>query len=763
MALLDVTIVNIAIPAIMEDLDATVSKVSWVLNAYNLAMAALFLSMGRVADKFGQKLVFVTGLATVHRLLAALRSGADHRLADRLPRRPGRRRRHDDADLALDPHGRLPPRPARHRGRHLGRAGHRRGRARPVHRRRPRHVRCLALDLLHQRADRHRRVRLRASSSSPSASAPTHGRRRHRRHPDLDRRSLLPRARSHEGNDWGWTSWRILLLFGIAIVCYPVFYLWETRTSSPMFDFRLLRIRSFTAANTAMMAMGAALGGAMLLLVIFMVNVMGYSELRGGLAMTFMPFTALFVAPIAGRLVDRIGPRFPAAIGSLLFGIGLAAARAARRRVDASGTRLARDHDRLRHGLLDAEPRRGGDGIAAAAVRRRRRRRAHHAAPDRLSLGVAVVVAIFTSAIVDQRRQGGGRGDAARRRRRPAIPARRRSRSPPASQKVAAAAENGQGGPRLTAQDPLAGAPAAGRPQRRAVRGRSRRPAADEIDGVLQRQDRQRVHLGLLRRRDRRLPRRHPGPVRGTAPRRARRPPRDGPRASGRRPRRRPMATGGQVSTATAQDGGRRAAPRAAGRARATRAARSWRRRATSSRRRLRRRHDPRHRRRGRRRSGARAPLLRHQGRALRGGDRAAGPPRRGLRPRRRRRPRPARRHHRPRLPRRLGAAREPVRLHGHAALGGGQRRRPRADPRPAHARGLRADRADPRRARRAAARDADRLAVHRPRDHALRRPRRAARLGLGRRARRRPGTDRPAVPDGRPEPSARGGRAPAR
>ena len=77
-----------------------------------------------------------------------------------------------------------------------------------------------------------------------------------------------------------------------------------------MFDFRLLRIRSFTAANTAMMAMGTALGASMLLLVIFMVNVMGYTELRAALAMTFMPFTALFVAPVAGRLNDRVGPRY---------------------------------------------------------------------------------------------------------------------------------------------------------------------------------------------------------------------------------------------------------------------------------------------------------------------------------------------------------------------------------------------------------------------------------------------------------------------
>ena len=62
MALLDATIVNIAIPAIITYLHTTLTKVSWVLNAYNLAMVAFFLSMGRIADRYGQKRVFLGGI-----------------------------------------------------------------------------------------------------------------------------------------------------------------------------------------------------------------------------------------------------------------------------------------------------------------------------------------------------------------------------------------------------------------------------------------------------------------------------------------------------------------------------------------------------------------------------------------------------------------------------------------------------------------------------------------------------------------------------
>ena len=109
----------------------------------------------------------------------------------------------------------------------------------------------------------------------------------------------------------------------MAAASYPLFMWWELRTPSPMFDFRLLRIRSFTAANSGMFLIGAALGGAMFLLVIFLVSVLGYSELEAALAITPMPVTGLIVAPNVGRLVDRIGPRVPAVVGSLFFFAGL--------------------------------------------------------------------------------------------------------------------------------------------------------------------------------------------------------------------------------------------------------------------------------------------------------------------------------------------------------------------------------------------------------------------------------------------------------
>ena len=86
MALLDATIVNIAVPAIMKDLTASVSSVSWVLNSYNLALAVLFLSMGRIADRFGQKRLFLMGLGlfTAFSLAAGLAPTIDWLIVFRL-------------------------------------------------------------------------------------------------------------------------------------------------------------------------------------------------------------------------------------------------------------------------------------------------------------------------------------------------------------------------------------------------------------------------------------------------------------------------------------------------------------------------------------------------------------------------------------------------------------------------------------------------------------------------------------------------------
>src|SRR4051812_39634065 len=61
MLLLDITIVNVALPDIQTELDATLSDLQWVIDAYALSLAALLLTAGSLADLFGRRLGVVVG------------------------------------------------------------------------------------------------------------------------------------------------------------------------------------------------------------------------------------------------------------------------------------------------------------------------------------------------------------------------------------------------------------------------------------------------------------------------------------------------------------------------------------------------------------------------------------------------------------------------------------------------------------------------------------------------------------------------------
>ena len=74
MLLLDVTIVNVALPAIQTSLKASFSDLQWVVDAYALMLAALLLTTGSLADLFGRRRLFMIGLVIFSRELAAVRA-----------------------------------------------------------------------------------------------------------------------------------------------------------------------------------------------------------------------------------------------------------------------------------------------------------------------------------------------------------------------------------------------------------------------------------------------------------------------------------------------------------------------------------------------------------------------------------------------------------------------------------------------------------------------------------------------------------------
>ena len=322
MTLLDVTIVNIAIPTIIKDLNTTVATVSWVISAYSLALAVLFLSMGRFGDKFGLKRVFLCGLAvfSIFSLACGFAPSAGWLTAFRVGQGVGGAAM---APISLAIVFGVFPR--RLQGIAVGLWG------------------ALGMvaaavgptlgGVLSEYASWHWVFFINAPIGvialvlcwwvvpKREAQHTTAG---------IDVVGVLVSAAGLfclvlgliQANTWGWTSPKTLALFAIAVVSFPLFAWWELRSSAPMFDFRLLRIRSFTASNITMVLIGATMGGSLFLLPIFLVSVLGYSELNAALAITPMPVAGLLVAPMVGRVTDRIGPRLPSAVGVASFGVG---------------------------------------------------------------------------------------------------------------------------------------------------------------------------------------------------------------------------------------------------------------------------------------------------------------------------------------------------------------------------------------------------------------------------------------------------------
>jgi EmrB/QacA subfamily drug resistance transporter len=323
MALLDVTVVNIAMPAIITDLHATVSRASWVLNAYSLVLAVFFLAMGRFADRFGQKRVFIFGLAafTVFSLLCGIAPDIEWLVLFRAGQGLGGAAL-TTISLAIV----LGAFPRRRQGTAIGLWGALGTVAAAVGPvlggvlvtygewswiffvNVPIGIVAVAVCLwIVPRGQRH--------ASEGGADIPGMV---------VSGAGLFCLTLALvQGDTWGWTSAPVVALFAAAVVSFPLFMWREMHTPSPMFPVSLLRIRSFTASNTAILLVGLAMGGTFLMLVLFLVAVLGYSELRAAVALTVMPVIAFLVAPLSGRLNDRIGPRFGATAGAVSFAVGL--------------------------------------------------------------------------------------------------------------------------------------------------------------------------------------------------------------------------------------------------------------------------------------------------------------------------------------------------------------------------------------------------------------------------------------------------------
>lgn len=125
-----------------------------------------------------------------------------------------------------------------------------------------------------------------------------------------------------KGSDWGWTSGGTLALFGAAIVSLFVLIQVEIKQDDPMIDMKLFLIPSFSASSLAMLLYDAALQGSILIIGLYYMNTQGYTQLDAAYRIIPVPLTAFAVSLLSSRINRSITPPMKVLIGMALFVVG---------------------------------------------------------------------------------------------------------------------------------------------------------------------------------------------------------------------------------------------------------------------------------------------------------------------------------------------------------------------------------------------------------------------------------------------------------
>jgi EmrB/QacA subfamily drug resistance transporter len=322
MIMLDNTVVNVALPSIQRDLEVGLSELEWIVTGYALTFAALMLIGGKVADAYGRRLIFVVGIAvfTLASLWCGLATSGDMLITARVVQGAGAALM-NPATLSIIA-ATFPP---RERGMAIGIwAG----------------VSALALaigplvgGLITEHLDWSWIffVNIPVGILGIAVSFLFIDESRDETHERLDLPGLATSALGLfavtyaliEANTYGWTSTRILGAFVVAAVALVAFVLLERHQRAPMLPLGLFKNRTYVGANSVVLLVALAMFGVFFFVSLYMQQVLGYSAVETGAA--FLPMTVLIilVAPIAGKLSDRIGSRSLMTTGMVLIAVQL--------------------------------------------------------------------------------------------------------------------------------------------------------------------------------------------------------------------------------------------------------------------------------------------------------------------------------------------------------------------------------------------------------------------------------------------------------
>ena len=323
MIMLDNTIVNVALPAIEHSLHMSISSLEWIVTAYALTFAALLITGGKLGDMFGRRKMFIVGLVvfTLASLACGLAPSAGFLIGARAVQGIGAALM-NPATLSIIT-ATFPP---KERGQAIGIwAG----------------VSALALaigpllgGLIVDNINWHWIFYVNVPVGVVGIVVSYFFIRESRdtsHEQSIDLPGLVTSggallALSYaliEGNNHGWTSPEILGLFVGAAVLLAVFIQLELRQRLPMLDLSLFKIGSFVGANLVAMLVSLGMFGVFFYISLYVQNILGYSPTKAGAI--FLPMTVLIilVAPIAGKLSDRVGSRWLMGAGMGILGVSL--------------------------------------------------------------------------------------------------------------------------------------------------------------------------------------------------------------------------------------------------------------------------------------------------------------------------------------------------------------------------------------------------------------------------------------------------------
>src|SRR4051794_4458908 len=126
-----------------------------------------------------------------------------------------------------------------------------------------------------------------------------------------------------QANNYGWGSIETIGLFSGAAVLLGSFLVWESRAKDPLMPFSIFRLRTLVGANIAGLILGTALFAMFLMLTLYMQLVLGYSPLRTGLAYLAVAGTAIIWSAVAAQLVTRVGVKPVLVTGMIFLSAGL--------------------------------------------------------------------------------------------------------------------------------------------------------------------------------------------------------------------------------------------------------------------------------------------------------------------------------------------------------------------------------------------------------------------------------------------------------